>query len=219
MMTGRNVRGSVLVLLGAAFFGLQGATAEPTGDPGQETYGKFCASCHGSYGRGDGPLAKNVETEIPDFTVSTTFADQSDAELIAALDEAPRERHAPMMIALVLGEESLGEAIAYARTLSVPGGGVSLLAGRDIYTSSCWMCHGPEGNGKGRVLESTGAEARDFTSPEFAIDGPELIRQVSPGAEHAWHGSRFLPVWTNRLTPEQTRDLLEFLNTFKKSGP
>lgn len=217
-MTGRNVRGSLLALLGVAFLGLPAASAEPAGDPGQEAYGKFCASCHGIYGRGDGPLAKNVEADIPDFTVSETFADPSDAEIITALEEAPRERHAAMMIALVLGEESLGDALAYARTLSVPGGGVSLLAGRDIYTSSCWMCHGPEGDGKGRVLESTGAEARDFTSPDFAIDGPELIRLVSPGAEHAWHGSRFLPVWTNRLEPQQVEDLLEFLKTLKKSG-
>lgn len=36
---------------------------------GQELYKRFCASCHGSEGRGDGPVATSFKIEVPDLTL------------------------------------------------------------------------------------------------------------------------------------------------------
>ncbi|HWK51240.1 MAG TPA: cytochrome c [Steroidobacter sp.] len=36
---------------------------------GQELYGRFCASCHGTTGRGDGPVASSFKIEVPDLTL------------------------------------------------------------------------------------------------------------------------------------------------------
>jgi len=36
---------------------------------GQELYGRFCASCHGATGRGDGPVASSFKVEVPDLTL------------------------------------------------------------------------------------------------------------------------------------------------------
>ena len=223
-MRGRNVRGSIFVLLGAVFLGQYGAHAQPAGRtdeaPGEKIYRSFCASCHGPYGRGNGPLAESVAAPIPDFTSSPVFTNRSDEEIVAALRGAPLERHGSMAIARVFEEDALRDAIAYARTLSVPGGHVSVLAGRDIYNSSCWVCHGREGNGKGPALQGTGAQARDFTSQEFVIEGreEELSRIIALGAAKAFHGSPYMIDWANRLTPQQIRDVVEFLKTFKDSG-
>ena len=35
---------------------------------GKTTYAKFCKSCHGNLGKGDGPRAKMIKTPIDDFT-------------------------------------------------------------------------------------------------------------------------------------------------------
>jgi mono/diheme cytochrome c family protein len=35
---------------------------------GPELYQQFCASCHGSKGRGDGPVAGSLGVEVPDLT-------------------------------------------------------------------------------------------------------------------------------------------------------
>ena len=35
---------------------------------GRELYQQFCASCHGSSGRGDGPVAGTLRVEVPDLT-------------------------------------------------------------------------------------------------------------------------------------------------------
>lgn len=36
---------------------------------GKELYGRFCASCHGATGRGDGPVASSFKVEVPDLTL------------------------------------------------------------------------------------------------------------------------------------------------------
>ena len=36
---------------------------------GQALYGRFCASCHGMTGRGDGPVASSFKVEVPDLTL------------------------------------------------------------------------------------------------------------------------------------------------------
>jgi mono/diheme cytochrome c family protein len=35
---------------------------------GEDLYRRFCASCHGSEGRGDGPVAPSLRVEVPDLT-------------------------------------------------------------------------------------------------------------------------------------------------------
>jgi mono/diheme cytochrome c family protein len=35
---------------------------------GEEIFGRFCASCHGSEGRGDGPVSRSLNVAVPDLT-------------------------------------------------------------------------------------------------------------------------------------------------------
>ena len=35
---------------------------------GEDLYRRFCASCHGTEGRGDGPVAASLRVEVPDLT-------------------------------------------------------------------------------------------------------------------------------------------------------
>lgn len=36
---------------------------------GAELYSRFCASCHGVTGRGDGPVSSSFKVEVPDLTL------------------------------------------------------------------------------------------------------------------------------------------------------
>src|SRR5678816_1187293 len=36
---------------------------------GQQLYQRFCASCHGTEGHGDGPVAQSFASKIPDLTL------------------------------------------------------------------------------------------------------------------------------------------------------
>jgi mono/diheme cytochrome c family protein len=35
----------------------------------KEMYGKYCASCHGLQGTGDGPVSRELRVKVPDLTV------------------------------------------------------------------------------------------------------------------------------------------------------
>lgn len=51
---------------------LYGGTAQPADYvtlSGKELYLRFCASCHGATGRGDGPVAESFTVEVPDLTL------------------------------------------------------------------------------------------------------------------------------------------------------
>lgn len=41
---------------------------------GEDLYRRFCASCHGIEGRGDGPVAASLRAEVPDLTRTATRA-------------------------------------------------------------------------------------------------------------------------------------------------
>lgn len=42
--------------------------ADDVGRSGKELYESYCASCHGTSGRGDGPVSKSLTVEVPDIT-------------------------------------------------------------------------------------------------------------------------------------------------------
>jgi mono/diheme cytochrome c family protein len=38
-------------------------------DSGKQMYLKYCASCHGSTGKGDGPVSRDLKVKVPDLTL------------------------------------------------------------------------------------------------------------------------------------------------------
>ena len=188
---------------------------------GESVYRELCETCHGRYGRGDGPLASTLAVPPPDFTKTPVGAGLDDEALLDRLMGRSGEAHAPMAIGRLLPEPVLRDAIAYLRRLGEPGGGVSRLAGRDIYQSACWVCHGREGRGDGPLASTMpGPKPRDFTRSEFVVEGREreVAKIVGKGAEKAFHGSTYMPEWSKRLSPQQIRDVVEFLKVFQTSS-
>ena len=52
----------------AFIFATHASAAEDVGRNGQELFVRYCASCHGATGKGDGPVAKSLAVEVPDLT-------------------------------------------------------------------------------------------------------------------------------------------------------
>lgn len=42
--------------------------ADDVGKSGKDLFESYCASCHGTSGRGDGPVSKSLAVEVPDIT-------------------------------------------------------------------------------------------------------------------------------------------------------
>lgn len=193
-----------------------GADAGVEQTRGEETYTQFCAACHGRYGRGDGPIAQSLRRPPPDFTDPNWSMGRSDRDIAKGILAAS---HGPMAVAEVLKPEVLVAAIGYTHTFSTPGKHVSIAAGRDIYNATCWQCHGMKGDGNGPVVQFLGGvKPRDFTATTFVIDGREdaIAEFITVGAAQAAHGSQYMPEWASRLSPQQIRDTVEYLKTFKQ---
>lgn len=50
-------------------FASNASAADYVAMSGAELYARFCASCHGAAGRGDGPVADSFKVEVPDLTL------------------------------------------------------------------------------------------------------------------------------------------------------
>lgn len=189
---------------------------------GETLYSKFCIACHGPYGRGDGPIADDLALRPPDMTNAALLGGRSDDEIIANLKATPGQKHTPMVMAQILKEESLRDALEYMRTMSVQGKQVSVLAGRDLYRAFCLVCHGENGKGQGFVAPNIpGNKPRDFTSGEFVIEGreDEVYEVIRTGAASSFHGSEYMLEWGTKLLPQQMRDIVEYLMTFPRAQP
>lgn len=55
-----------IVLLG---WNVAAHSADYVAMSGKDLYARFCASCHGATGRGDGPVAGSFKVEVPDLTL------------------------------------------------------------------------------------------------------------------------------------------------------
>ncbi len=201
------------------------AQPEPAGTAaarGEQTYRSVCWTCHGLYGRGDGPAAQYLAVRPPDLTDPRVLGDRSDHEIVRLLTERkdrPNAAHMPMVtVTETLKEDALRDAIAYMRTLAVPGKHVSVLAGKDIYNTFCQACHGSRGDGEGPAAKNlVGVKPRDFTVKDFVVEGreEEISQIIFRGAAKAFHGSPYMPEWSTTLSRQQVQDVIEYLKTFK----
>jgi mono/diheme cytochrome c family protein len=185
---------------------------------GRKVYDRLCSACHGQYGRGEGLVAADLSVKPPDFTKPGLLEGRTDAQVVADLLEAGKTRpHSPMLFAQSVKPETLTEAVAYMRTLAVPGKHVSVLAGQDIYETFCWLCHGLKGNGKGPAADRLpGPKPRDFTAKSFVVEGreAELAKTITSGAASTIHGSKYMEEWGTELTPQQVNDVIAYIATF-----
>ncbi len=189
---------------------------------GEEVFKSLCWTCHGNYGRGDGPAARYLAYPPPDLTDPRVFGKKTDQEIVSGLIDTKAQTgatHRTMVIGDVLKKEALQDAIAYMRSLSVPGKHVSISAGKDIYDTFCSGCHGAKGDGRGPAAKNLpGVKPRDFTSKDFVVAGHEqqIKKTIFEGAAKTFHGSPYMPEWKTTLTEEQITDIVEYLKSFKK---
>jgi mono/diheme cytochrome c family protein len=100
-----------------------------------------------------------------------------------------------------------------------PGSPEALVdAGRALYDTHCWTCHGEEGDGLGPVADYLWPRPRDFTIASFKLrttpsgelpTDEDLYRSISLGLP----GSA-MPAWRSVLTPAERWQVIAYIKTF-----
>jgi mono/diheme cytochrome c family protein len=175
---------------------------------GTESYGFYCASCHGRGGTGDGPVAAALRVRPADLT---TLAERNGGEF-------PRER----VMAYITGRGrqidahggsdmpiwgpafkalDASDARAQARMAGIVGHLESLQAadnGAEIFRTSCATCHGVSGQGGGPLGAHLRRMPPDLTKYSMRNGGvfpSERVARIIDGRDVPSHGDRAMPVW------------------------
>ena len=78
----------ILVLLALCCFGWNdtAAAADYAAMSGEQLYQRFCAACHGTQGRGDGPVAASFRVEVPDLTQTANRVHGTREQIVRIID-------------------------------------------------------------------------------------------------------------------------------------
>jgi len=190
----------------------------PAAYEGRKLYTSYCQLCHGTVGKGDGPLAKAMKISPADLT--TTVRSRSDTILTKIITGegrqtiTGRDRHNLLSEAMpewkdVFSESQVRALIAYLRFL---GRSKHELMGdpeigMQLYQKYCHVCHGVEGDGEGIMTELMGIMPMDHTNPNETdrLDNEQIMKSILDGK------GRYMPAWRGILSQNDVEALVSYI--------
>jgi mono/diheme cytochrome c family protein len=199
------------------------AAPEVSADPplayeGRRLYVSYCQLCHGTDGKGNGPLAEAMKISPADLT--TTVRSRSDTILTKIITGegrqtiTGRDRHNLLSDAMpewtdIFSESQVKSLIAYLRFLSRSKH--ELMGdpepGMQLYQKYCHVCHGVEGDGDGIMTNLMGIMPMDHTNPNEtnSLSNEELVNSILDGK------GRFMPAWRGILSQTDVEALVSYI--------
>lgn len=185
---------------------------------GHDSFDRYCASCHGTAGRGDGPMAASLKTRPSDLTMlaSRNGNQFPRAQVLAYVDGTGRQppAHGPTEMPLWGGifrwldteantRVRINNLVAYVESLQAPADAGPArvgpeMNGAQLFATYCAGCHGPAGRGDGAFGGQLRRDPPDLTKYQVRTRGAfpaDQLRRVIDGLEVAAHGNRTMPVW------------------------
>lgn len=190
----------------------------PPAYEGRRLYVSYCQLCHGTAGKGDGPLAKAMEISPADLT--TTVRSRSDTILTKIITGngrqtiTGRDRHNLLSDAMpewkdVFTAAQVKSLIAYLRFI---GSAKHKLMGDpkvgfELYQQYCQVCHGVEGDGDGIMTQLMGIMPMDHTNPNETnkLNNQDLAKSILDGK------GKFMPAWKNILSHSDVEALISYI--------
>ena len=185
---------------------------------GRSLYVSYCLLCHGTGGKGDGPLAKAMKISPADLT--TTVRSRSDTILRKIITGrgrqtiTGRDRHNLLSDAMpewqdVFNEDQLESLIAYLRFLGSKRHDLmgDPKIGQRLYHAYCRACHGEEGDGDGIMTKLLGINPMDHTNPNETnrLNNEQLVESILDGK------GRYMPAWRGILSRADVEALVSYI--------
>ena len=185
---------------------------------GRGLYVSYCQLCHGTGGKGDGPLAKAMKISQADLT--TTVRARSDIFLKRTITGkgrqtiTGRDRHNLLIDAMpewkdIFRESQLKALIAYLRFLGNTKhdlmGDPSV--GLRFYQRYCQACHGIEGEGDGVMTKLIGIMPIDLTNSNETdrLNNVDLVKIILDGK------GTFMPAWRGIISQSDVEALVSYI--------
>jgi cbb3-type cytochrome c oxidase subunit III len=212
------------IIHAAALLGLlAGIAPEIQAEPppayeGRRLYVSYCQLCHGTGGKGDGPLAQKMQIRPADLT--TTVRSRSDTILKKIITGegrqtiTGRDRHNLLSDAMpewkdIFNDSQIEALIAYLRFLGTSRHELmgDPEVGLQLYQKYCQVCHGVEGEGDGIMTKLMGMTPMDHTNPNVTnrLDNKELARSILDGK------GTYMPAWRGTLSQDDVEALVSYI--------
>lgn len=208
----------ILVLCGLIPLVSAYAIDPTTAYEGQRLFVSHCLLCHGADGKGDGPLAQNLDLNMIDLTLTVRARGETMLRTIISGDGGPmvtgRDGHNILTDAMpnwgeVFTDAQIDALIAYLRFLGTAEH--ELLGdpekGALLYKKYCAVCHGEEGYGDGPMTKLIDLEPADHTNSETMnrLSNEDLITYILEG------NGEYMPGWEGILDQEEIEALVSYI--------
>ncbi len=204
----------ILFVVGVSVAG----AAPPPAYEGRKLFVSYCQLCHGTDGKGNGPLARAMKIEISDLT--TTVRSRSDTVLIKIITGeggqtiSGRDRHNVISDSMpewkdIFDKQQIRSLIAYLRFMSRSRHELmgDPKVGFDVYQKYCKVCHGVDGDGEGVMTKLLGISPMDHTNPNETnvLSNADIIKSIQDGK------GRFMPAWRDILSRAEIEALVSYI--------
>jgi len=178
---------------------------------GRDSFERYCASCHGATGHGDGPVASELRTRPADLTGLAqrndgAFPRDQVRRLVAG--EGPLSAHGSSempvwgpMFRMFESDSRVRERIenllTYLESMQRPATGAND-PGAQAFRTYCASCHGAAGRGDGPVaaqLRQRPPDLTQFSARNGGVFPSVRLARIIDGRDVAAHGLREMPVW------------------------
>ena len=190
---------------------------------GKDSFERYCATCHGIAGRGDGTLAASLKTRPADLT---TLAQRNGgvfprAQIRAYVDGSGRAipSHGPTQMPLWGGifrwldteprtQVRIANLVAYVESLQAAPEEkpVRSMTGAELFGTFCAPCHGDSGGGDGPMAAQLKRPPTDLRRLQLRNGGQfpaAQLQRIIDGQRVEAHGTREMPVWGEVFFREQ----------------
>jgi mono/diheme cytochrome c family protein len=219
-----------------------GSDVPASATPGQQQFVRWCATCHGPDGRGNGPAAPSLVPRPRDLTRGVFKYKSTPADLPPTDDDLHRvvagglQASAMPYFRDLLTPDEIRDVVAHVKTLSSafaaptpradripprpPADAASLARGRAMYAElGCAGCHGADGRRRETVLDATRhpVVTRDLTAPWTFAGGSE--------PEQVWRrlGSMSslspMPSYADSTTPDDLWHVVNYVLSLARTPP
>jgi mono/diheme cytochrome c family protein len=182
---------------------------------GKDSFDRYCATCHGVAGRGDGALALSLKTRPANLTTLAVRnggafpRDQVRSYIEGTGRSIPA--HGPTQMPLWGGifrwldaeprtTVRIDNLVAYVESLQAAAetAAAKPANGAELFRAFCASCHGNNGTGDGVMAAQLMRQPPDLTELQVRNRGTfpaPLLKRIIDGREIAAHGNRTMPVW------------------------
>lgn len=179
---------------------------------GRDSFDLYCAACHGSGGRGDGPVASALRLRPADLTSLArrsggAFPREAVRAFVAGTGRALAAHGTtdmpvwgPIFRAFesdARARERITNLVIYIESIQAPTTAPDDTGSR-LFRTYCASCHGTTGRGNGPLAEQLRRMPPDltqFTKRNGGVFPSERVYRIVDGRDIPSHGDREMPVW------------------------